>query len=208
MTGDEAIVTRWWWLRHAPVTTDGGRVYGQSDVLCDVSDRTAFEALARHLPKRAVWVTSQLKRTRMTAAAIRDAGLLMPEPIVEPEFAEQNFGTLQGQVRAQVFADNPDWRGFWLAPARATPPGGESFVDVIARVGPAIARLNSSDGGRDIVAVAHGGTIRAALAIALALEPETALAFSVDNLALTRLDHIRERGNEAWRITSVNEAIR
>ncbi|HUC61889.1 MAG TPA: histidine phosphatase family protein [Alphaproteobacteria bacterium] len=208
MAPDDARVTRWWWIRHAPVTSDGGRVYGQSDVPCDCSDRAAFATLARRLPERAVWVTSQLKRTRMTAAAIRDAGLDLPEPIVEPAFAEQNFGVLQGRVRQEVFKDNPDWRGFWLAPARTAPTGGESFVDVIARVRPAIARLNEAHGGRDIVAVAHGGTIRAALALALALEPETALAFVADNLSLTRLDHIVQGGNEAWRVEAVNERSR
>jgi len=29
-----AAVTRWWWIRHAPVR-DGGRIYGQSDLPCD-----------------------------------------------------------------------------------------------------------------------------------------------------------------------------
>lgn len=197
-------VTRWWWLRHAPVTNDGGRIYGQSDVECDVSDRAAFAALARLLPRDAVWVASHLKRTRMTANAIRAAGLEAPEPIIEPALAEQNFGAWQGQVRAEVFARNPDWRGFWLAPADTAPPGGESFVDVIARTGAAIRRLTAAHAGRDIVAVAHGGTIRAALAIALKLEPEMALAVVTDNLALTRIDHIVRREGEAWRVSAVN----
>jgi alpha-ribazole phosphatase len=202
------VVTRWWWLRHAPVTSDGGRVYGQRDVACDVSDRAAFEILAQRLPKGAVWVASNLARTHMTAAAIRAAGLDAPEPIVEPALAEQNLGIFQGRMRAEVYADNPDWRGFWLTPAHATPPGGESFVDVIARVAPVLKRLNAAYGGRDIVAVAHGGTIRAALAIVLALEPEMALAFVIDNLALTRIDHIAHGAGAAWRVWAVNLPVR
>ena len=50
------VVTRWWWIRHAPVTADGGRVYGQTDIECDVSDRAPFQALAGKLPREAVWV--------------------------------------------------------------------------------------------------------------------------------------------------------
>lgn len=198
------LTTRWWWIRHAAVTSDGGRIYGQTDIECDVSDREAFSALAETLPRNAVWVASNLKRTQMTARAIREAGLAAPEPIVEPALAEQHFGIWQGRVRDEVYAERHDWRGFWLAPAHAAPPGGESFVDLIRRAQAAILRLNESHAGRDIVAVAHGGTIRAALAIALRLDPEMALAFSTDNLALTRIDHIAQREGEAWRVGGVN----
>ena len=199
-----ARTTRWWWIRHAPVTSDGGRIYGQSDIDCDVSDRAAFAALAASLPRHAVWVVSNLKRTQMTARAIREAGLAAPEPIVEPDLAEQHFGAWQGRIRAEIYAERHDWRGFWLAPARTTPPGGESFVDLMRRTEGAILRLNERHRGRDIVAIAHGGTIRAALALALRLDPEMALAFASDNLALTRLDHIAGHDGEAWRVGGVN----
>ncbi|MFI4988768.1 MAG: histidine phosphatase family protein, partial [Alphaproteobacteria bacterium] len=164
-----AKTTRWWWIRHAPVTSDGGRIYGQTDIECDVSDHAAFAALAGVLPRDAVWVASNLKRTHMTARAIRGAGLAAPEPLVEPGLAEQHFGILQGRVRAEVYAERSEWRGFWLAPARTAPPGGESFVELVARVEATVRRLNETHAGRHIVAVAHGGTIRAALAIALKL---------------------------------------
>ena len=196
--------TRWWWIRHAPVTSDGGRIYGQRDIECDLSDRAAFAALAATLPREAVWVVSNLKRSQMTARAIHEAGMVAVEPIVEPGFAEQHFGAWQGRVRAEVYAERHDWRGFWLAPAHATPPGGESFVALLERTESAIRRLNARHAGRDIVAVAHGGTIRAALAVALRLDPEVALAFAADNLSLTRIDHIGEERGEAWRVGGVN----
>ena len=86
-----------------------------------------------------------------------------------------------------------------------TPPEGESFVDVIERASGAIARRTAQHAGSDIVAVAHGGTIRAALALALGLDPEHALAFSIDNLSITRIDHVDgpARGG-AWRVAAVN----
>jgi alpha-ribazole phosphatase len=198
------VVTRWWWIRHAPVTGDGGRIYGQRDVDCDVSDGAAFAVLARSLPRDAVWVTSHLKRALDTARAITEAGLAAPPPIIEPDLAEQNFGEWQGQLRTEVFARNPDKRGFWLAPAHLAPPGGESFVQLVERVSVAVRRLGRDHAGRDIVAIAHGGTIRAALALALNLEPATALAFSTDNLALTRIDQIDSPEGDAWRVSAVN----
>ena len=62
--------------------------------------------------------------------------------------------------------------------------------------------------GRDIVAVAHGGSIRAALAMALGIDAAAAMALVVDTLSLTRIDHVaggllRGRGG-AWRIGGVN----
>jgi broad specificity phosphatase PhoE len=74
------------------------------------------------------------------------------------------------------------------------------------RVQRAIHRHTATHAGRDIVAVTHGGTIRAALALALGLMPGGALGFSVDNLSLTRLDHIAgPDGAGAWRVVGVNQ---
>ena len=205
-------VTRWWWVRHAPVTANQGCCYGQTDFPCEIGDETAFAALARNLPREAVWVASPLQRTHMTAAALIAAGADGPSSglLVEPDFIEQHFGAWQGQRYAELTNRRGDeWHRFWLAPADETPPGGESFAALTARVHDAVARWNERYPGRDIVSVGHGGTIRAALAQALALSPAAALAFSIDNLSLTRLDHFAEPGAApGWRIAAVNQPPR
>ncbi|GAB5470191.1 MAG: histidine phosphatase family protein [Rhodospirillales bacterium] len=184
--------TRWWWIRHAPVTANQGRLYGQCDHPCDVDDPATFEALARLVPKDAVWVTSTLLRTIQTAQAIRERMSVAPaEPFAYPEFMEQHFGDWQGRSYEEVKnGDLGHWHRFWLAPAEAAPPGGESFVHLMDRVRDKIYALNAQYSGRDLVAVTHGGTIRAALAEALGLHPEHALRLSVDNCSLTRIDHV------------------
>ncbi|HYM02404.1 MAG TPA: histidine phosphatase family protein [Stellaceae bacterium] len=208
-----ADVTRWWWVRHAPVTINNGRCYGQTDLPCDCSNDAAFAALAQRLPKEAVWVTSPLQRTHLTAAGIVRAGLPGPDPIpgpdvlVEPELIEQHFGEWQGRTYAELAELNGNhWPRFWLAPAHEAPPGGESFVDLLTRAHPAIARLSAEHRGRDIIAVTHGGTIRAALALALDLAPEAALAITIDNLSLTRIEHFADaNAARGWRVTAVNQ---
>lgn len=208
-----ADVTRWWWVRHAPVTINNGRCYGQTDLPCDCSNDAAFSALAQRLPKEAVWVTSPLQRTHLTAAGIVKAGLPGPDPIpgpdvlVEPELIEQHFGEWQGRTYAELAELNGNlWPRFWLAPAHEAPPGGESFVDLLTRAHPAIARLSAEHRGRDIIAVTHGGTIRAALALALDLAPEAALAITIDNLSLTRIEHFADaNAARGWRVTAVNQ---
>jgi len=205
-------VTRWWWVRHAPVTINNGRCYGQTDHPCDVGNDAAFQGLARKLPKDAVWITSPLRRTHMTAAGIVRAGLPGPDPIpgpdvlVEPDLIEQHFGEWQGLTYAELAERNGNlWPRFWLAPAHEAPPGGESFVQLLRRAQPAIARLSREHAGREIIAVTHGGTIRAAIALALELEPERALSLTIDNLSLTRIEHFPgHNAAHPWRVTAVN----
>jgi len=206
-----ATVTRWWWIRHAPVTGHRGRIYGQEDYPADLSDTTIFAALAGILPADPVWVTSHLRRTRDTAAAIVAARTGAPAPncLTEPDIAEQHVGAWHGLTYDELNAlrgVGADDLGLWPASERA--PDGESFLDVMARVGAAVTRLTAAHRGRDIVAVAHGGPIRAALAIALGIEAERAMSFAIDNCSLTRLDHIHDgkgdRGRACWRVVAVN----
>ncbi len=206
-----ATVTRFWWVRHAAVPHEG-RIYGQSDLSCDCSETALFTGLVGQLPRDAIWVTSHLRRTHETAAAIIRAGLPGPQPIPGPEavamtdLAEQHFGEWQGLTHDELSQSrNGDFHRFWHAPAHETPAGGESFAAVIERVSRAIHQLVLTYGGRDIIAVAHGGTIRAALGLALGLDPEAALAFSIDNCSLTRIDRFDGPGlGHGWRVVTVN----
>jgi alpha-ribazole phosphatase len=161
-------------------------------------------------------VTSNLRRTHETAAAMVRAGAPGPQPIPGPEvieiadLAEQNFGDWQGLTYQELQDSRAgDFHRFWHAPAHEAPPAGESFVEVIGRVSAAIHRLIETHPGQDIIAVAHGGTIRAALALALGLDPEAALAFTIENCSITRIDHIDGPGmGHGWRVVTVNRPPR
>lgn len=187
------MTTRWWWLRHGPVA--GGRITGRLNVPCEVDDAPAFARLAASLPHDAVLLESGLLRCRQTAEALRAAGLPLPTARVEPDLIEQDFGAWQGRSWAEL-----DARAFWQDPAGAVPPGGESFAQVVARVKAAIERLTAEFPERDIIAVAHAGSILAAVALALGLEPAAALRIVIDPLSLTRLDHTAG----GWRVGFVN----
>ena len=202
----QPVVTRWWWVRHAPVREDGGRIYGQSDLGCDCSDTAVFQGLARTLPQDAVWFSSTLKRTQQTAAAVWDAGFPKPAAMAhEADFAEQNLGDWQGRDRAAFYASRPVQLGsYWFGPAEEKTPNGESFLDLYARVGNRIKQINEANIGRDIVAVTHGGTIKAAIALALGLGPQGGLSFAIENCSLTRLDFLTLNGDSGWRVHMVN----
>jgi len=198
--------TRWWWVRHAPVTGHDGRLYGCSDPPCDVSNRSAFATLSEWLPEDAVWVASHLQRARRTAEAILAWRKTEPEVLVEPDLAEQNFGEWQGRSHAEVrrFAA-PARHKFWYCRADYRPPGGETYHEVCARVAAAMARLSAAHAGRDIVAVSHGGPIRAALSMALGADPDLALSIKIDNLSVTAIAAApgKAAGGD-WRVLTVN----
>lgn len=200
-------ITRWWWVRHAPVREDEGRIYGQKDLNCDCSDTVVFNAVARILPKDAVWYASHLRRTHQTAAAIWAAGLPKPAEIHhERAFAEQDLGEWQGRNRAEFFASRPpEIASYWFAPAEERAPGGESFVDLFERVRAAIDRLNISHRGRDIVVSSHGGPIKAAIAHALGLPASAGFSFAIDNCSVTRLDHLHGADHTGWRVPMINQ---
>jgi alpha-ribazole phosphatase len=197
-------ITRWWWVRHAPVRSDGGNIYGQQDIECDCGDLEVFEAVAKILPRNAVWVASNLQRTLQTAEAIWATGF--PKPATMPreaDFAEQHLGQWQGMNRAAFLASRPPGN-HWFADINEPPPGGESFMDLYNRARRAIERINAEQAGRDVIAVAHGGTIRAAVGLALG-DPERGLAFDIDNCSVTRLDHFAAPGKSIWRLPMVNQ---
>lgn len=210
--------TRWWFVRHAPVVDAHlAKIWGQEDIAADVSDTASFAALAARLPHGAVWLTTHLQRTQQTAEALFAAGAAGAqrcEPIVARDFAEQAFGAWTGLTWAEVGAlDDATARVFWEAPGTTSPPpspkyGAESFAGVCTRVALSLEDLADAHGGRDIVCVAHAGSIRAAVAHALGLTPEQALALDVKNTALTRLDHIsdelRTKRGGSWRVVGLN----
>lgn len=199
--------TRFFLVRHALVEPSARAVlYGNMDVaLCDLALReeaALYRWLAARLPAPARWFVTNLSRTRATAAAIFAAGHPEAPLETEPDFAEQSLGEWQGiphDALPALLSHKP--HPFWPHHGEERPPGGESFRDVLARVGGALERIGHALEGQDVVIVAHGGSIRAALAHAMGLTPHQALGFSIRNLSLTRL----ERHGTDWRVASVNE---
>jgi alpha-ribazole phosphatase len=187
-----SAVTQLWLIRHAPVDGPRGVVHA-ADAPADLSDISAFAALKLRLPASAHAICSPMRRTRETAAMLRLAA------VDEPDFAEQDFGAWTGRRHDDLATElGAAYQEFWKSPARSRPPGGESFVDQIERARAGLARLPAGDA----VLVVHSGTIRAVLAIALELSPDSALRFAIDPLSLTRIDRLES----GWRVVGVNQS--
>lgn len=165
-----AEATELWLIRHAPVIGTG--VAGRRDPPADCRETPALAGLRAALGRFDRVAVSPALRCRQTAEALGLSGA------ADPRLWEQDFGAWEGLAALPDLGPLPP-----EALAALRPPGGESFADLCARTRPAITDL--ATGGR-VAVVAHAGTVRAGLALALgAVAP--ALAFEVAPLSATVL---------------------
>lgn len=182
-------------IRHAPAQTDG-RLCGRRDVAARLMDAKGLAHCRMALSGVRHVVASPALRCRQTAKA------LFPkhELSLDARLWEQDFGLEDGML----FTDLPDLGPMTreaLSERRA--PQGESFADMVARATPALEGLSAmAEKDGPLAVVAHAGTVRAALALALGTVP-AALGFEIAPLSLTRLRCLPG----AFSIIGVNQEI-
>ncbi|MAU53694.1 MAG: histidine phosphatase family protein [Roseovarius sp.] len=187
-------MSRFFWVRHAP--THARAMVGWTDIPADLGDTARLARLSAHLPEGALVVSSDLGRARATAEAIAGQRPRLPD---EPELREIHFGAWEMQG-VDTVAEPERLRAFWEQPGALRAPGGESWDDLSARVGRAVARLRAAHPGRDIVAVAHMGTILTQVQAARGVSAYDALGQKIDTLSVTELLW----GAGGWREIAVN----
>ena len=181
-----------YYIRHGETEWNAlGRLQGTQDIpLNDLGRRQAASAgailaglFARDGRSEASleFVASPLIRARSTMELVRGSLSLPPVPYaIDARLREIGYGQWEGATLAQMQVEDPD-----LFARRQTekwtvsPPGGESYVEVQARVNDWYRQLTA-----DTVAVAHGGTARA-LMVALGLEtPDSAADLTIEQGAV------------------------
>jgi alpha-ribazole phosphatase len=189
-------VTRFWCVRHGP--THAKTMVGWTDLPADLSDLAALARLSDALPTPALILSSDLIRARATADALAHGRQRLPD---DPTLREMHFGAWEMRSFAEIEADTPDHiRAFWETPGDVRPPGGESWHDLAARVTETFDRLAQTYAGRDIIVVAHFGTILAAAQRADDLSTDAAFTHRIDPLSLTRITH----DPDGWALDQIN----
>ncbi len=189
-------MTRFWWVRHGPTHING--FVGWSDAPADLSDTAALARLEASLPPEALVISSDLQRAVKTADVICGSRKRLPH---DPALREMNFGDWEMKDFRQVSDTDPKRaRAFWETPGDHAPPNGESWSQTTARVNGAVTRLIAEHPDQDIIVVAHVGVILTQLQQASTMPPAAAMSFVIDNLSVTRLDHLAPQ----WRVKGVN----
>ena len=149
-----------WLLRHAQTVWNAEkRIQGQRDAPLSPGGVRQARLLADSL--RGVQFDSVYSSD--TGRAVRTAQLVFGEReiLLEPRLREMSYGTLEGQTRAGLpGAELEAFRAYRQRPYEVKTPGGESWLELDARVFAWLAELPET--GR-VAAVTHGGTLRSAL---------------------------------------------
>ena len=103
----------------------------------------------------------------------------------EPLLRDCDFGRWAGRSLAEVQAQAPEAVADWLQNPHAAPHGGESFADVMTRVGGWMDGLLATSGS--VMAITHASIMRAAIAHALGAGPETFRHIDIAPLTRARL---------------------
>lgn len=132
--------------------------------------------------------SSPLLRAAETSRIIAEAMDPAQRTEYVEELAEIDFGAWESRSVHEVAREDPELYAAWRTdPALVTPPGGEAFESVLARVRRALDRM-FQESGEDLLVVCHGGTIRAALAVLFDMPSSMAWRMRLGNCSLTGLD--------------------
>jgi broad specificity phosphatase PhoE len=156
-------------LRHACFPLDESLIEGETEKIASLG-WTAPQA-------QNIWCGPE-QRTQETAKAL---GLT---PSVSVDLGDVNYGAWQGKEIDNIQASDPEGLAEWLTNVHAVPHGGESFVQLIARVGQWMDRQTSAG---HTIAVTHPAVIRAAILCATQAPPESFWRIEIAPLSMTDL---------------------
>ncbi len=188
-----------------------GRFQGQQDIALDPSgahQAVAAAAVLRHLHPDVV-ISSDLSRALVTAQALGEAtGKTVS---TDPRLRETFAGAWEGMLFADISAQFPDEQAGWSAGSGdVRAGGGESRVDVGRRVAEAVTEAaDALKPGQTLVAVSHGGAIRAGICALLGLPSDSWTVISgVSNCHWSVLEERDASGGGArWNLAQHNVGL-
>jgi len=164
-----------------------GILQGQAD--CPLSE-TGRQQAALVAARLAQWrfdacYTSDLARARETAKAVTAACGLPALP--HPGLRERAMGRWEGLSLEQVGERYPEDLAAWLADRSANQHGGERLEQMVKRVLAAVQEILDRHPGGRLLAITHGGPIKAVVCSALGIPAEFANRFWIGNTSITEV---------------------
>lgn len=173
-------------IRHGQTEWNiNGRAQGHTDIPLDHVGLHQAALLGQRFEGEEIdlVLSSDLQRARMTADAVASATGAPLELL--PALRERGFGTWEGKHFVEFAAA---LAASHLGRFDFTPPDGESFRDVWARLEPVASRLRKVDG--NVVVVSHGGSLSLLLAMLIGGQIEISQSFRFANTGVTELGRL------------------
>jgi probable phosphoglycerate mutase len=172
-----------------PPLTEEGRIQAQ---------KVAAE-IAKIKPD--ILIASPLQRTKETAEEIAKATGLIP--IFDEIWYECSFGEWDGLSVDEVKSKWPEEYLAWISSSAFTPPGGESYDDLAARIEPAFDALAEKYPHQKVVVVTHNGVIKQLASIVLEGNPNSLFHIDISPCSISSFSIWPSDGLRA--IRSINE---
>ncbi len=166
-------------VRHAATSATRAAAFPIDEPL-DERARADAASLAARLPSHEELLCSPALRCVQTAEA---AGL--PDPRLDPSLAECDFGDWAGRTLADLHEADPEAAAAWMTDPAACPHGGESLARFAKRVAVWLDDQARRDGR--VVAITHGGVVKAAVVHALEAPPQAFWRIDCAPLSITEL---------------------
>jgi broad specificity phosphatase PhoE len=172
-------------VRHGETDANrSGLLLGRADPPLNERGLQQADALAAalHSEPDPLVVSSPLARAQQTATRIAAATGAPLE--IDPRLVELDYGEWDGR---RVTGMPADVAARWRADPTFAPPGGESLVDLRARVAPCEARLRSRIRDGTAIVVSHVSPIKAMILVALDLGDAFAWRLRLDVASISRV---------------------
>ena len=183
-------MSRWLIVRHAETPWNAiGKIQGQTDTPLSERGYEQANALAARLAEREIdrAYVSDLTRAQETARVIlqgRDIPLTS-----SAQLRERSYGRWEGLTFQEVAQTYPEEFSKLRHFPDTRPPGGESTVDMEARMGEFASSLRlAHQDSETLLIVGHGGSLNALIAHLLDLPAISAFRFSLGSASLTMLE--------------------
>jgi probable phosphoglycerate mutase len=177
-----------WTIRHAESEWNVvGLIQGQTDVSpLTARGHTQAMALARQFRVGSVStvISSDLRRAVQTAMPLA-AALGLPVHL-DPRLRERSYGVLEGQPTSVLTSAVSGIEDDRVVDPGCRPPGGESITELWWRAAAFLSSLANGEG--DVVAIVHGGSLRALQACSEGTPPNLMTWTAKSNCAIQRLD--------------------
>ena len=177
-------------IRHGetPWNVDA-RIQGQRDIGLNDNGRWQARRVGEALAGEAITAiySSDLERAHATAAHVADkVGVAV---IPHRGLRERSFGMFEGKTFDEIHANWPEHAQNWRKriPEWQPPEGGESLLELRARVTRTLQELAERHPGEQIVVVAHGGVLDALYRVATGQEVNSPRTWELPNGAINRL---------------------
>lgn len=194
-------MTRFLLVRHAQTEWGSQHRYaGWSDVPVNATGNLQEERLIARLAHESFDATISSDLTRCAAFAHKIVDRRNTERggveaggaggvQIETDLREANFGNWEGRTYAEIEAAEPDALRAWIDdPLTNAPPGGETLLQLTARVGACLDRLAAAYPSGRVLVITHGGPIRCALCRWLDLPLKHHWRLRIDPASLTIVD--------------------